>query len=260
MTKLSIGQAWSETLQVAKREGRLIVPIALAFAVIPATLFALAAPQVPVGQMPESGPWALIYLLLILTALIGQMAIIRLAIGPATSVAESIRHSLRRFPSVFGAALIFGLPAAAIIVPAATPILANPTDPPPGPAFAFMVVCIVLLCLWVRLMLVTAAGVAEPIGPIAIIKRSWALTSGNFWRLLATILLFGLVAWVAIKAAEWVSGTALIVALGKPDPWTVSALLIALIAAITQTIASVLFAILLARIYAQRAKDQTNGQ
>jgi hypothetical protein len=255
MTKLSIGQAWGETLEVVKHEGRLIVPIALAFAVIPATLFALAVPQAPVGQMPEPGPWTVLYPLLILAALVGQMAIIRLAIGPAASVSESIRHALRRFPSVIGAALIFGLPAAAIMVPLAMPVLANPLNPPPTAALLLLIACIFLLCLWVRLMVMTAAGVAEEIGPITIVKRSWALTRGHFWRLVATALLFGCVAWIAIKAAEWVSGTVLIVALGKPEPWSVSALTIALVAAITQTIASVLFAVLVARIYVQLARD-----
>src|SRR3990170_6118245 len=253
MTKLSIGQAWTETIAAVKREGRLIVPVALAFAVIPATLFALAVPPVPAGQIREPGLWMVLYPLLILAALIGQMAIMRMASGPAASVGDAIRHALRRAPSVIGAALIFAIPATAILLPIAMPVLANPTSPPPAAALLFLAACIVLLCLWVRLMLMTASGVAENIGPVAIVKRSWALTRGNFWRLLATTILFGIVAWIAISAVEWVLGSVLIVALGKPEAWTVSALLIALIAAIAQTIASVLFAVLLARIYVQLA-------
>jgi len=259
MTKLSIGQAWSETVDVVKRDGRLIVPVALAFAVIPATLFALAVPPSPAGEMPEPGGWALLYPLLLLVALIGQIAILRLAIGPAASVGEAIRHALRRAPSVIGAALIFAVPATLILVPTALPILANPTDPPPVAALLFSVACIALLCVWVRLMLMTAAGTAEAIGPVAIIKRSWALTKGHFWRLMTMALLFGIVAWIVIKAVQWVMGSVLIVALGQPEPWTVSALLIALIAAIVQTIASVLFAVLLARIYVQLAGAPTKG-
>ena len=259
MTKLSIGQAWSETVDAVKRDGRLFVPIALAFAVIPTTLFALAVPPVPAGEIPEPGPWAVLYPILILAALIGQMAIMRLAIGPTSSVGEAIRHALRRSPSVIGAALIFGIPAAAILIPILMPIMANPTQPPPISALMFLVACIVLLCIWVRLMLMTAAGVTEEIGPVAIIKRSWALTRGHFWRLLAMALLFGLVAWIAIKAVEWVTGAVLIVALGKPEAWSVSALTIALIAAITQTIASVLFAVLLGRVYVQLAGPESKG-
>jgi len=259
MTKLSIGQAWSETVEVVKHEGRLIVPIALAFAVIPATLFALAVPQAPVGQMPEPGAWTLLYPLLILAALIGQMAIMWLAIAPPASVGESIRHALRRSPSVIGAALIFGLPAVAIVVPIAMPILANPTDPPPVAALLFLIAFTVVLCIWVRLMLMTAAGVAEQIGAVAIVKRSWALTRGHFWRLLAMALLYFCVAWIAIKAVQWVAGAVVIVALGQLEPWSVASLLIALISAITQTIASVLFAVLLARVYVQLAGAESKG-
>lgn len=253
MTKLSIGRAWSETVAAVKRNGRLIVPVALAFAVVPATLFALAVPPVPAGQMPEPGSWALLYPLLILIALIGQMAIMRMAIGPAASVGDAIRHALRRSPSVITAALIFAIPATLILLPIAMPVLANPTNPPPLAALSFLAACIILLCLWVRLMLMTASGVAENIGPVAIIKRSWALTRGNFWRLLAMTILFGIVAWIAISAVHWVAGSVVIVAFGKPEAWTVSALLVALIAAIAQTVASVLFAVLLARIYVQLA-------
>jgi hypothetical protein len=197
----------------------------------------------------------LLYPLLILAALIGQMAIMRLAIGPAASVADAIRHAFRRSPSVIGAALIFGIPAASILVPLVMPVMANPTDPPATASLLLLIASLVLLCLWVRLMLMTAAGVAEEIGPVAIVKRSWALTRSHFWRLLGMALLFGCVAWIAIKATEWVSGAVLIVALGKPGPWSVSALTIALVAAITQTIASVLFAVLVARIYVQLARD-----
>ncbi len=256
MTKLSIGQAWGETIDVVKRAGRLIVPVALAFSVIPATLFALAVPPLPAGELPKPGGLGLLYPLLILAALIGQMAIMRLAIGPAASVGEAIRHAFRRSPSVIGAALIFGLPAVAVMFPLAMPILADPTNPQPAIALLFLAACVVLLCLWVRLMLMTAAGVAEEIGPVAILKRSWGLTRGNFWRLLAMALLFLIVAWVAIVAVQSVTGSALIIALGKPEPWSVSALLIALVAAIAQTIASVLFAVLLARIYVQLAGSE----
>lgn len=253
MTKLSIGRAWSESTAAVKRDGRLIVPVALAFAVVPATLFALAVPPAPAGQMPEPGRWALLYPLLILAALIGQMAIMRMAIGPAASVGEAIRHALRRAPPVVAAALIFALPAMLILLPIAMPVVANPTNPPPMAALLFLVASLVLLCLWVRLMLMTASGVAETIGPIAIIKRSWSLTRGHFWRLLAMVALFGIVAWIAISAVHWVVGSVVIVALGKPEPWSVAALLVALIAAIAQTVASVLFAVLLARIYVQLA-------
>lgn len=259
MTKLSIGRAWTETVQAVKRDGRLIVPVALAFAVIPATLFVLAVPPVPAGQIREPGIWMVLYPLMILIALVGQMAIMRLAIGPPASVGEAIRHALRRAPPVIGAALMFALPAAAILVPTAVPLLANPTSPPPAASLLFSVALIIVLCLWVRLMLMTASGVAEEIGPIAIVKRSWALTRGNFWRLLAMTLMFGIVAWIAISAVQWATGSMLIVALGKPEPWSVSALLIALIAAVVQTIASVLFAVLLARIYVQLAGARSKG-
>src|SRR3989337_1832711 len=122
MTKLSIGQAWTETIESVKRDGRLIVPVALAFAVIPATLFALAVPRVPAGQMREPGVWMLLYALLILAALARQIAIMRMAIGPAASVGEAIRHALRRAPAVIGAALMFAVPAGAILFPFALPI------------------------------------------------------------------------------------------------------------------------------------------
>src|SRR5687768_14424596 len=143
MTKLSIGQAWTETVATAKREGRSIVPVALAFAVIPVTLFMLAVP-IPPSQGRDPGIWIWFYPLMLLAGLIGQMAITRMAIGPAASVGEAIRHALGRFLPVLGAGLIFGIPAAAILVPIAMPMLANPTNPPPIAALLLLVVSVVL--------------------------------------------------------------------------------------------------------------------
>jgi hypothetical protein len=251
MTKLSIGQAWAESGDAIKREGRLMVPVALAFVVIPATLFELALPPTPADQMAEPGVRIMLYPLIILIALIGQMAIMRMAIGPSASVGGVIRRALGRAPSVVGAWLIFVIPATITLYPFLLPILANPTSPPPTAALLLLVASIVFLCVWVRLILMTASGTAEEIGPVGIVKRSWGLTRGNFWRLLAMAVLFGLVAWIAMSAVQWVTGSVVVVTLGRPEPWSVSALLIALLAAIAQTIVSVLFAVLLARIYVQ---------
>ena len=256
MAGLRISRAWDATLAVLKRDARLLAPVALAFMVVPATLYALAVPAPTPGQMPKSGIGGLLYVVLMIVALLGQMAIIRLAIGPVTSVGEAIRHALRRAPAVIGAGLIFALPVALVLTPILLPIMATPNRPPPLPSLLLVIASIVVLGVWIRLILATAAGVAEPIGPVAIIKRSWALTRGNFWKLLGSLIAFGIVAWIVILAVQWVIGAVLIVALGKPEPWSVAALLLALIGAITQTIASVVFAVLLARIYLDLAGAQ----
>ena len=54
-----------------------------------------------------------------------------------------------------------------------------------------------MLFLTVRLLFAPMTVVLEDLGPIAALKRSWALTRGGFWRICGRLLLIGLITAVA---------------------------------------------------------------
>lgn len=55
MRKLSISDAWTETLALVKREGRLLFPVAFALYTVPSVLVQFLAPEMSAGEEPEPG-------------------------------------------------------------------------------------------------------------------------------------------------------------------------------------------------------------
>ena len=90
MAKLSISQAWDESRAVLARDGKLIGAVALALFVLPGIVLDLFMPEAPAGQFPPAGPWMAVAAVAILMSLVGQLAIIRLAMGPHLTVGEAI--------------------------------------------------------------------------------------------------------------------------------------------------------------------------
>jgi hypothetical protein len=101
-------------------------------------------------------------------------------------------------------------------------------------------------------MLVTApVASAEEIGPVAIIRRSWSLTAGHWWHLLGFLLAFFIGAVVALLAVSAATGAIAVLLFGPIEPMSASALLVALVEALANAAITGLFAVMLARIYAQ---------
>ena len=104
----------------------------------------------------------------------------------------------------------------------------------------------------IRLVLVTPVAAAEPLGPAGIIRRSWQLTAGHFWRLLGFFILIVIV--FAVLGAVVAALAGIIVTLlagGAPQPGSVSALIVQLVTGVLQAVFVTYFAVMIARIYAQ---------
>ena len=82
MSKLSLSPAWDETRAILARDGRLFVSVALALFVLPGLILNVTMPETVSGEMPAVGPWLAIAGVALLVSLVGQLAVIRLAIGP----------------------------------------------------------------------------------------------------------------------------------------------------------------------------------
>lgn len=260
MRKVSISQAWDETRAILEHDGRLFVSVALALLVLPSLINGL----VNLGSVSGSNArlvGGIVSIVATLIGLAGQIGLIRLALGPSIAVGEAIGHGIRRMPIYFASLLLiiaalfvasipFGLVLQAIGVP-----LQRGTPVPNSPPVVIAAVLYFALIIFVLVRMIMSGPVAssESAGPIAIIRRSWDLTAGHFWKLLAFILVVlvgGLVAIVAINAAI---GTLARLFLGPIEPMSVSGLIIILIQALLGSALSVVFAVMLARIYVQLA-------
>ena len=159
MANLSLSRAWDDTRGVMSRDGRLIVAVALAMLVLPGVLSDIVTPSSPDAQVPPVGWWTAVTIAALLIGLAGQLAIVRLALGPQLSVSEAIRHGIRRLPAYLGATLMWTLP----LVLTASLLLSlspDPAKPSAGVALGILILMVLFLFVAVRLLLSVAVASA----------------------------------------------------------------------------------------------------
>jgi hypothetical protein len=259
MAGLSISRAWDDTKSVVAHDGRLIASVALALVALPTALTSLIDPN---GAASPSSPPAMLALMVVasLAMLAGQLALIRLALGPSITVGAAIAHGLKRMPIYLLSAILVVLALMVLAIPfgLALALLGVPVDSktmPMTPAVTIVILLFIALVVFiaVRMLMTAPVASAEEAGPVAIIRRSWTLTAGHWWHLLGFLLAFFIGAIVVLTAAKAATGTAAELLLGPIEPMSASALLGALVEAVANAAITGLFAVMLARIYAQLA-------
>ena len=251
MAKLSLSKAWDETRAASASDGKLYVAIALALIALPATIFGTIAPEMLLGGTPENSNVQLIFCVVLVLNAIGRIAITRLALRPGT-VGEAINHGLRRFLPVAGAFLLFIVPFVVLLAPFLPKVMAAPQNPPPDALLASFFILLAAFILGVRLVLMLVpAAAAEDGGPIALLKRSWKLTTGNWWRLTAFLAVFFFASILASRALGYALGGALLLASGPIKAMSLSSLLLSAPLALLGAAFTTLFSVMLARIYVQ---------
>ena len=251
MAKLSISRAWDETREVLARDGRLLSTVAVALLALPSTVQNLVTPQTSPGELPPVGPWLIVLLITVLIGITGQLAIARLALGSQTSVGEAISHGAKRLLPYFLAMLMWVAPIAILLFYAAQQM--RPPTPSAGMAVLFLVMLFLLILLAVRLIIAVAVASAEPLGPVGILQRSWQLTSGSWWRLFGFLALFIVAVLCVMVAVGAIIGILVGILLGPAEPMSVSALIIALVTQLAVAAVTVVFLVMLTRIYLQLA-------
>jgi hypothetical protein len=259
-SRLSISRAWDQTRDIFRRDGGLITAVALALIVLPEVVVGIIAP--PEGSTAEPTAGAQILRLVAgLISLVGQLSIIRLALGPSTTVGAAISHGLRRFPSTLGAFALLIVLMGIVLIPAAAilSILMGvdlsqlSQTPTPGMSLLILIILFIGAVISVRFTLLAPVGSAEELGPLGIFKRAWRLTSGHFWRLLGLVVLLLIAVIVLILTASVIGGLLARLVGGDVTAFSVGALIISLVAGAAQGAFSILASVMLARVYAQVA-------
>lgn len=252
--KASISAAWDQTKAIIARNSSHLAAVALAFLVLPSTVLGTVEPSSLTGIAPGDEPGSVLMLLVLLIGLTGRMTIAQIAIARGQTVGDAVRRALRRTAAAAGAFLLFMLPVAVLMAPLLLQMIAKPEAPSPGASMLLLLVGALALALAARLLsMVIPAAVAEDGGPVALLRRSWTLTRGHWWRLFGLMILFFLASGIAGMAASRVLGALLAVAAGSMEALSFSALLLSAVLAIIGAIFATLFAVMLARIYVQLA-------
>src|SRR3546814_498069 len=194
MNRLSIGAAWEETLAFVKREGTLLFPVALLFLALPGVVLQLLLPDSmhqtePMKEISATSQLPPQFLLgmgvVILMAMLGALALYALALRPGISVAEAIQLAFRRLPVLIGSALLLvaGFIGIAIVLSLIGGIVAGVIGIGPAMSALVLVTVPILLFFSVRLILLNAVVLHEPVNSVEAIRRSWRLSAGLFWKL-----------------------------------------------------------------------------
>ena len=260
---LSISRAWDETRDIVKRDGKLMTVIVAALVMLPTALANLIDPSVPgeAATSPSAGQ-SLLELLMGLIMQVGALATTAVALRPSTSVAEAITVGVKKLLPALGAILLFVVPFF-LLIAVAIGITAGPEDAAQlearlaagdidGTTLTIIFIAILLfIFLAIRLALMAPVTVAESDNPLTIIKRSWALTRGHFWRLFAYVVTLGIAALLVMAAISFVLGGIIVAILGTPEPMNLSALFLGLCVGAANAALVLVFATMSARIYAQ---------
>jgi hypothetical protein len=256
MTKVSISQAWDETRAVLAHDGKLISSVALALLVLPGLVLNVLLPHgVTIGAGTQA-VWVVLGVAVLIVTFIGQLSVLRLAMGPHISVGEAIRHAAARALPFFGAFLLWVVP---VLVLGSVPyqmIRSHPTDASTAAGIGLLALMVVAMFLAIRLLLIGPVASAEHGNPLTIIRRSWDLTAGNWWRLFGFVLIFAVGAIVLIMAVSSGLGLLARLTIGQVTPLSIAGLLMALIAQVLTAAVYVVLFVMQARIYLQLAGNR----
>ena len=256
MSALSISRAWDETKARVAADGKLFAVVAAALIALPTLVAGVVSPTSTNAEPTLTS--GIILVIASIIAIIGQLAIIRLAIGPTVSVGEAIGHGARRMPVYFVAAIliliglfILAIPFVVVLVAAGVELDERAIVTSPLALLLGFLYLLVLCFFAIRMLMSSPVASEEAVGPIGILRRSWELTSGHWWRLFGFILLFMIAAVIVMMAISWAVGFVALILLGPVEPMSASALVIATVEAIVNAAVTVLLAVMLARIYLQ---------
>jgi hypothetical protein len=261
MSSLSIGKAWDETKAALLANRKLIVPVALGLILLPAVIVSMVEPRVPPGEQPPAGPWMLVALAMIIIMIVGQLAIVLQVNGWRGSVGEAIGKAARRAATFIMAALVYLVPMILIFsillgVAGLGTSGAGQVDWTNMSSVGWLIILLFLLAftfISVRLLPMLAVVASEAVGPVAALKRSFALSAGHFWRLFGFVVILMIAFLILALTIGAVIGSLVNLTLGEPEPWTLSLLLIALAGGLVQAGFVMVYAGMLARIYNQLA-------
>jgi membrane-anchored glycerophosphoryl diester phosphodiesterase (GDPDase) len=215
------------------------------------------------GVTPDLRPLAaaLPILLLVLIAVIvfslwGNLTVNLLSLRRETVVGSAFARAARRILPFLGATLLLMLGAIVVLLP----IMAVAGYAIVGrhfgvTALVFLIAMVIAIFFAIRLMLMAPVVAAEPVGPIDVIRRSWQLTAGHFWKLLGFFVLMLIVLLVLMMVVGSVVGILVALIAGPPQPGSLGSFLVQFVTGILQTIWTTYFIVMVARIYVQLAGD-----
>jgi hypothetical protein len=259
---ISMSAIWDESVVMIRRESHLMVPVALATIGVGAVISGLTQPETPAAGVGAIGIFG--FVIGQILGLIGNLAVMALALMPGMSVGESLRLSIARLPKMLSIAVIFVIAVVVLMIPVAiflkisgASVNLNMTaeELPAMAVLSALIVGALLLYISARLLTLSAVVVDRNPPVIEAIKSSFAATHGIAGKIVGVVLLFLVVTLVISGAAASISGILFGMigkAVGAPLLGTALATLVTgMVSALFSIISTVFGAILYHKLSAQ---------
>jgi hypothetical protein len=262
MTMVQMSTVWDRTTAFAGSALGAIMPIALVLLFVPVSIQLAIAPllakQASVGSVVTILFWAV--------ELLGTLSLIVLALGATLRPGEAVRAALARLGPAIGIFILLFIAAGILMVPIIAVVEHAGIDMAQlqagntagvgniGAAGGWFLLLYVLILIvvgvWIsaRLLVIEPVILAERRGAGAI-GRAFRLTRGLALRLVGVLILYAIVATVAIKAAQMVFGS--IFALIAPNDGDIglATVLTSIVVAAVSTAFKGVAAIFVAKLY-----------
>ena len=221
-----MGTVWDRTVEVLRGRAGILAPIAMIAIFLPAVLNNVLRLTITPGT-PSAAILVMVVALAVLVANVwGQLAMLAVATHPATTRADAGRQATQRLLPALGVLLTLGvvfslafLPIVFLLVRAGVnPAAMTAQTLPAGVAGAVgiysLILLVVILFVGARLILLNPVVLNERRG-IGALMRSVRLTKGMTFRIVALMVLFGIVVLIPTMAIQSVVGLIFRLVLGE---------------------------------------------
>lgn len=216
MKQLSVEVAYQWAQRFAGREWPLLLPVALAFFALPGLLVDIFMPDAMMALRPDThasmaaqNSAFAAFSAILFFRLWGGLALLALALVPAISVREAIVRAARRLPTLIGALLLVAAALLLAMLVAALPLTAARAAPAVMQGLVLAVIIVAGIFLSIRLTLICAVAVTMRGGPVPMLRQSWELSRGVFWRLFGGVVIYIAGATLTLVATGVAVGTVL---------------------------------------------------
>lgn len=264
--RFSGSEAWQEAQQTVTRNREIFLALAGVFYLLPSLLVTLLFPQPePQQGLTPEATLALVldfwkgafpaYFALGLFQTVGTLAILRLCADLSRpTVGEAIRVGLSGILTYLGAQLLIGV---AFGIGGGVPLaLAGASGS--GPLIVLVAIALVVGLIYVLVrtgLLAPVIAVDAERNPIAALRRSWELTSGNVGAIFLFFLLLGLAFGIVLLVAMVVVGIVLALVAGAET----AKLLAAAVSTLLTSVMSLYFIAALASVHRQLSATAATG-
>lgn len=259
---VEMSTVWDRTSAFVASATAAVLPIAAVLLFVPIAVEIVFMPALAAHQWAQQ----LLTIVLWIVELSGTLALIVLALGATLHAGEAFRAAVARLPQAIGILVLLFIVAGVTALPLGIVLAASGVDitalktgaaapmPAISPGLALFLVVYaiawIVFVVWAtaRLIVIEPVILAERRG-IGAIARAFALTRGLTWRIVGVLILYAIVATVAVLAAREVFGTLFGLIASGDGTITLATILTALVVALVSAGFKTVAAVFVGKLY-----------